>query len=105
LDKTQTIPEVTPTKEQAKRDREHVNNYFKEAIEKLDSLHVDRHDIKRTLTELQLCESLFSKESVIPKDFGPETEEMYFTLIKSPEVGRALTNLAEFLLETEGLKG
>jgi hypothetical protein len=52
-----------------------------------------------------MLDNLFSKEHVIPKDFTPENEEEYFTLLKSKDIGRALTNLAEYLLETEGLKG
>ena len=42
---------------------------------------------------------------MIPKDFNSTTEEEYFDLLKSQEVGKALTNLSEFLLETEGMTG
>ena len=42
---------------------------------------------------------------MIPKDFNSQTEEEYFELLKSPEIGKALTNLSEFLLETEGMTG
>ena len=54
-----------------------------------------------------MMENLFTKdpEHVIPKDFNSTTEEEYFDLLKSQEVGKALTNLSEFLLETEGMTG
>ena len=54
-----------------------------------------------------MLENLFTKDpaQIIPKDFNSETEEEYFELLKSPEVGKALSNLSEFLLETEGLQG
>ena len=41
----------------------------------------------------------------MPKDFNTETEAEYFDLLKSDEVGKALSNLSEFLLETEGMHG
>ena len=54
-----------------------------------------------------MIENLFTKdpEQVIPKDFNSTTEEEYFELLKSQEIGKALTNLSEFLLETEGMSG
>ena len=54
-----------------------------------------------------MLENLFTKdpEQVIPKDFNSTTEEEYFELLKSQEIGKALTNLSEFLLETEGMSG
>ena len=54
-----------------------------------------------------MLQNLFSKDpaQVIPKDFSAETEEDYFDLLKSPEIGKALSNISEFLLETEGLQG
>jgi len=54
-----------------------------------------------------MLENLFTKdpEQVIPKDFNTTTEEEYFELLKSQEIGKALTNLSEFLLETEGMSG
>jgi hypothetical protein len=54
-----------------------------------------------------MLENLFTKDpaQVIPKDFHTETEEEYFDLLKSPEIGKALSNLSEFLLETEGMQG
>ena len=105
LDKTKTIPELTPAKEQASKDKEHVIGYFKEAIEKLDKLYIDRQDIKRSLAELQMAENIYSNDDVIPKDFSPDNEEQYFGILKSPHLGKALTNISEFLLETEGMKG
>ncbi len=91
----------------AKKDSEHIINYFKETIEKLEKVHTDKHEIKRNVSQLQMLENLFSKDPqhVVPKDFGPETEEDYFHLLNSPEIGKALTNISEFLLETEGLQG
>lgn len=52
LERTKTIPEETKEKEQAKKDSEHILGYFKETIEKLEKLHTDKHDLKRTLNEL-----------------------------------------------------
>ena len=52
-----------------------------------------------------MLDKLFSKDAVIPNDFSADTEEQYFSLLKSPEIGKTLTNLSEYLLETEGLKG
>lgn len=54
-----------------------------------------------------MLENMFTKDplQVIPKDFNSQTEEEYFELLKSPEIGKALTNLSEFLLETEGMTG
>ncbi len=54
-----------------------------------------------------MLENLFTKDPqyIIPKDFCNDTEEEYFDLLKSPEVGKALSNISEFLLETEGLTG
>ncbi len=54
-----------------------------------------------------MLENLFTKdpEQVIPKDFNSTTEEEYFELLKSQEIGKALINLSEFLLETEGMSG
>ena len=99
------MPEQTPAKENARKERDHVVGYFKEAIEKLDKLHVDKHSIKRSLNELQMAENIYSKDQVIPNDFSPETEEAYFSLLKSPELGKTLSNISEFMLETEGVKG
>jgi hypothetical protein len=50
-------------------------------------------------------QDLFSIDQIIPKDFSGENEEEYFGLLKSKEIGKALTNLSEFLLETEGSSG
>jgi hypothetical protein len=54
-----------------------------------------------------MIENLFTKDpaNIIPKDFNTETEEDYFDLLKSPELGKAISNISEFLLETEGLQG
>ncbi len=52
-----------------------------------------------------MAENIYSKDQVIPNDFSPETEEAYFSLLKSPELGKALSNISEFMLETEGVKG
>jgi len=54
-----------------------------------------------------MIENLFTKDpaNIIPKDFNTETEEDYFDLLKSPELGKAISNLSEFLLEIEGLQG
>ena len=41
--KVQTIPEQTKEKEMAKRDSQHIINYFKETIEKLEKFHIDKH--------------------------------------------------------------
>jgi hypothetical protein len=91
----------------AAKDSQHIINYFKETLEKLEKLHTDKHDIKRPVSQLQMLENLFTKdpEHVIPKDFTSETEEEYFELLKSPDLGRALSNISEFLLETEGRLG
>ena len=50
-----------------------------------------------------MFEILFSKEDIIPKDFSPENEEEYFKLLKGQELGKAITNLSEYLLETDGI--
>lgn len=54
-----------------------------------------------------MLENLFTNDPayVIPKDFTNETEEDYFDLLKSPELGKAMSNISEFLLETEGMQG
>lgn len=52
-----------------------------------------------------MLENLFNKEESIPKDFSTDNEEEYFQLLKSPDVGKAITNMAEYLLETEGVYG
>lgn len=41
----------------------------------------------------------------MPVDFNTETEEDYFNLLKSKQIGKALTNISEYLLETEGMQG
>ena len=82
-ERLKTIPEQTVEKDQAKRDSTHVINYFKDSIEKLEKIHNEKHGVKRSGSELQKLDQLFSKESVIPNDFTQETEEEYFTLLKS----------------------
>jgi hypothetical protein len=54
-----------------------------------------------------MLENLFTKDpaQIMPKDFNTETEEEYFDLLKSDEIGKALSNLSEFLLETEWMHG
>lgn len=52
-----------------------------------------------------MAENIYSNDDVIPKDFSPDNEEQYFGILKSPHLGKALTNISEFLLETEGMKG
>ena len=52
-----------------------------------------------------MLENLFSKDHVIPKDYQHENEELYFNLLKGKNEGIALSNLSEYLLETEGFKG
>ena len=47
--KVQTIPEQTKEKEMAKRDSQHIINYFKETIEKLEKIHNDKHQVKRNV--------------------------------------------------------
>jgi hypothetical protein len=47
-----------------------------------------------------MLENLLSRDSVIPKDFSPENEEQYFTLLKGKDIGKSITNLSEYLLET-----
>jgi len=47
--KVQTIPEQTKEKEMAKRDSQHIINYFKETIEKLEKFHNDKHSVKRNV--------------------------------------------------------
>ena len=105
--KVKTIPEQTREKEMVSKDSEHIINYFKETIEKLEKIHNDKHEVKRSVSQLQMLENLFTKDpsQVIPKDFHTETEEEYFDLLKSPDIGKALSNLSEFLLETEGMQG
>lgn len=48
----ETIPKITKEKEQAKADDVHTVNYFKEAIEKLEKLHLDKQGIKRNLLDI-----------------------------------------------------
>jgi len=52
--KVKTIPEQTREKELASKDSEHIINYFKETIEKLEKIHNDKHDIKRNVSQLQM---------------------------------------------------
>lgn len=52
-----------------------------------------------------MMENLISKDHIIPKDFGSENEELYFDLLKSKDLGKVLSNISEYLLETEGYKG
>lgn len=52
-----------------------------------------------------MLEEIFSKDDVIPKNFNHTNEESYFTLLKSPDQGKVLSNISEYLLETEGVKG
>jgi hypothetical protein len=52
-----------------------------------------------------MLENLYSKDQIIPKDFSSETEEQYFSLLKGKDLGKSITNIAEYLLETDGLKG
>ena len=52
-----------------------------------------------------MLESLVTRDSVIPKDFCVENENEYFSLLRSKNCGKALTNMAEYLLETEGNQG
>lgn len=48
-----------------------------------------------------MLENLWSKTDIIPKDFKEDTEEEYFSLLKSQDLGKLLTNMSEYLLETE----
>ncbi len=52
-----------------------------------------------------MMEKLFSKEHVIPTDFSQENEELYFSLLKAQNLGKGISNLSEYLLETEGMAG
>ena len=52
-----------------------------------------------------MLDKFFSKDQIIPSDFNDETEEFYFTLLKSKQIGKAITNLSEYLLEKEGSQG
>ncbi len=52
---------------------------------------------------MQAFESLLSRDSVIPKDYSADNEELYFRLLQSKNIGKVLTNIAEYLLESEGL--
>jgi hypothetical protein len=52
-----------------------------------------------------MLENMFAKDSIIPKDFSNDTEEKYFQLLKAKDLGKVLTNISEYLLETEGVKG
>ena len=52
-----------------------------------------------------MLENLFSRDDIIPKDFSPENEEEYFKLLQAKEIGKVITNISEYLLETEGMQG
>ena len=81
--KVKTIPEKTREKELVSKDSEHIINYFKETIEKLEKIYNDKHEVKRSVSQLQMLENLFTKDptQIIPKDFHTETEEEYFDLL------------------------
>eukprot|EP00347_Sterkiella_histriomuscorum_P014449 403360823 len=105
VSKTKTIPEMTKEKESALQDSKHIVSNFKDCIEILEDLHHDKNSLKRSVDELQLLQSLVSKDHTIPKDYSFDNEELYFTLLKSKEEGKALSNISEYLLETESFKG
>jgi len=71
----------------------------------LKKFHNDKQNLKRSADQLMQLENLYSHQNIIPEDFSAETEEEYFSLLKSNEVGKAITNVAEYLLETEGILG
>jgi hypothetical protein len=52
-----------------------------------------------------MLDSLFDRSEPIPKDFSNENEEQYFHLLKSLNIGKAITNMSEYLLEMEGIQG
>ncbi len=80
-------------------------NYFKQSIEILENSHHSITGGQRSLNELQLLDKFFAKDQIIPSDFNEETEEFYFSLLKSKNIGKPITNLSEYLLEKEGSKG
>lgn len=52
-----------------------------------------------------MLDKLFDTQNVIPDDFNSENEGDYFGLLHSKEIGKVITNISEFLLETEGIQG
>ena len=52
-----------------------------------------------------MLDKFFAKDQIIPSDYNEETEEFYFSLLKSKNIGKPITNLSEYLLEKEGSKG
>ena len=48
---------------------------------------------------------MLDRSTIMPDDFSSKTEADYFSTLQSNEVGRVLTNLSEFLLETKGMQG
>ncbi|CDW84277.1 UNKNOWN [Stylonychia lemnae] len=103
--KVKTIPEITKEKEIAIQDNKHTLTYFKDAIEKLETLHYDKLGLKRTLDEYQLMENLIDKDHAVPKDLSSDNQELYFSLLKSKDVGKVISNISEYLLDQEGSKG
>ena len=52
-----------------------------------------------------MLEELFNRDDIIPKSFSGENADDFFALLKSPDQGKILSNISEYLLETEGVKG
>ena len=54
-------------------------------------------------------EDLLDRERAVPevltKEMGDSFENDYMNLLKSPHVGTAITNISEYLLMTQAMKG
>ena len=96
---------MTKEKEQALNDSKYIIQNFKDCLEKLEDHHYEQGSSKRDFGTIQALSKLTNKENLIPDDYSFDTEETYFNLLKSKEAGKVVTNIAEYLLETEGVKG
>lgn len=54
---------------------------------------------------MSYLENLVAHDQMMPSDFNTQTEEKYFSLLQSKNLGKVLTNISEYLLELEGMDG
>lgn len=47
-----------------------------------------------------MLENLVDSQKLIPKDLSMENEDAYFKLFKSKDLGKLISNIGEYLLET-----
>lgn len=86
------MPEITEEKEAALHDEKYIQIYFKDSILKQEQNFTnDPAD--------ELLTSLLTSDSTVPRN-ASDREAEYFSALKSPQSGKALTNLSEYLLDT-----